>query len=221
MIIQNGELKCSADNFTSSAGTNLNDITFNQERSSFYAVGDNGSVKRSENCIDWSTATINNVSTNDNPDDNISIAGNNDYIGIVTGRSNYVVWTDTHIYNQDVDNALEDLRRSTFSFGNYNVNDIDWYEAEDRFIGFVESEYGVTRIEDSSGGHWSNWSGMHSNDGNPFEGIEKIIGGREKLLIAIPDNNTAGFLYMSLDSDNWTKISNTEGSQDIFEIHAF
>ena len=68
--------------------------------------------------------------------------------------------------------------------------------------------------------------GVHSDDGNPFEGIKNIVGGREKLLVAQPDNNSAGFLYMTIDSgsdssDNWTKISNTEGSQNIFEIHAF
>jgi len=226
VIIDNGKLYCSADNFTNDAGTDVKDVVFNSIRSEFFAIGDNGFWGRSENCMDWTTSTISNVSTHENQEDNISIVGNNDFLGIVTGGDFSAVWTNNKIYYNDAYGERDSLIRTQLDVDNYTVYDIDWYEAEERFIGFVEDKYGVMRIEDSRARRWSYWGGLHSDDGNPFEGIKNIVGGREKLLVAIPDNNSAGFLYMTIDSgsdssDNWTKISNTEGSQNIFEIHAF
>jgi hypothetical protein len=226
VIIDNGKLYCSVDNFTNDAGTDVNDVVFNSIRSEFFAIGDNGFWGRSENCMDWTTSTISNVSTHENQEDNISIVGNNNFLGIVTGGDFSAVWTNNKIYYNDAYGERDSLIRSQLDVDNYTVYDIDWYEAEERFIGFVEDKHGVMRIEDSSARRWSYWGGLNSDDGNPFEGIKNIVGGREKLLVAQPDNNSAGFLYMTIDSgsdssDNWTKISNTEGSQNIFEIHAF
>ena len=227
VIVDNGNLRCSVDNFTSVKGTEVNDVVFNQTRSEFFAVGNNGFWGRSENCMDWTITTITNVSTHDNQDDNISIVGQNDFIGIVTQGVDYsAIWTDNHIYYNNAYGERDSLIRSQINSDNYSVFDIDWYEAEERFIGYVEDEYGVTRIEDRNATRWSYWGGVHSNDNAAFVGIKKVVGARDKLLVAIPDNSTSGFLYMTLESgatthDNWAKITNSNGSKYIFEIHAF
>ena len=158
-----------------------NDVVFNTERSEFFAVGDNGFWGRSENCMNWTVTTINNVSTAENQDDNISIADNNDFLGIVTGGDFSAVWTNKKIYFNDVYAERDSLVRSQLDIDNYTVNDIDWYEAEERFIGFIEDHNGVIRIEDSHARWWSSGEAPH-DDGDPLEGI-KIVGGRENYLL--------------------------------------
>ena len=105
--------------------------------------------------------------------------------------------------------------RSQLDIDNYTVNDIDWYEAEKRFIGFIEDHNGVIRIEESRARRWSYWGGLHSDDGNPFEGIKNIVGGREKLLVALPDNDSAGFLYMTIDSGSDSSGSICDESEEL------
>jgi len=235
IVIDDGNLKCSVDNFTSSYDNfTVLDAAYNNHDNRFYAVGEDGFVGFSENCLDWSNAifeaSYEGKDEQGNWINHVMLDGKNDFVGVTIGSTNdrFVLWTtdriyETHSYLSPTSNLIYP---SVYGFtDNYTVFDIDWNEGRKLYIGFIESEYGVTRIESPCADcGWSNWSGMSSTDNQTFVKIDKVVGAWNDIIVAKPSDNSS-FIYISNDTDmdngvnNWHKLNLNYKSMNIFEIH--
>ena len=235
IVIDDGNLKCSVDNFTSSYDNfTVLDAAYNNHDNRFYAVGEDGFVGFSENCLDWSNAifeaSYEGKDEQGNWINHVMLDGKNDFVGVTIGSTNdrFVLWTtdriyETHSYLSPTSNLIYP---SVYGFtDNYTVFDIDWNEGRKLYIGFIESEYGVTRIESPCADcGWSNWSGMSSTDNQTFVKIDKVVGAWNDIIVAKPSDNSS-FIYISSDTDmdngvnNWHKLNLNYKSMNIFEIH--